>query len=264
MSDFLEDPSGDIFHKVICLNEEKFDWETLHKNMPQLPRGWFELSRLDKEERLEFTRDFWLSKLLFTSGAMARYQHRLEEFFETLEDVEIFACQVAPKEPFELHMVYSLVDATGFFQGMPPASPEKIATLNKQFDAYNLPADYLAFLEIHDGFSKYTDSGLIFTSSMPKVYRQLQESLSDEVLIRPDGQLINPHSLIPFYESFGLHSYQCFYSEWYPEEEMGNVFFSEPDRAISNFLNEERLEENLAFSTFLGWLVFYLEDIWHL
>ena len=264
MDSFPGDPSGDIFHKVISLTEEKFEWEALQKNMPALPRGWFELSRLEKEERLEFTRDFWLSKLLFSSTDTARYEKRFEDFFENLEDVEIFACQVTEKEPFELHMIYSMADATGFFQGIPPANPGMIETLQKQFSNCQLPPDYLAFLEIHDGFSKYTDTGVLRTKQMAKTYQQLQQLLSEEVLVRPDGEVIDPKSLIPFYESFGLHSYQCFYSDWYPEDEMGNVYFSEHDRTISNFLNENKLEENLAFPTYLGWLVFYLEDIWHL
>ncbi|MCH9610208.1 MAG: hypothetical protein S4CHLAM81_06780 [Chlamydiales bacterium] len=264
MSDFLGDSAGDIFHKVISINDGEYSWEALQKNMPLLPRGWFELSRLPKEERLEFTRDFWLSKMLFVSKNGTSYEKRLEEFFEHLEDVEIFATQTAPDQPFELHMVYSLSDATGFFQGRPPASPDKIATLKKQFEIFSFPPDYLAFLEIHDGFSKYTDTGVLPTAHMARLYQQLQNILSEEMLVRPDGQLINPSNLIPFYESFGLHSYQCFYSDWYPENEMGNVYFSEHDRTISNFLNESKLEENLAFSTFLGWLVFYLEDIWHL
>lgn len=229
--------------------------------MPNLPRGWFELSRLDKEARLEFIRDFWLSKLLYIGSDTARYERKFEEFFENLEDIEIFATQDLEKHPFEIHMVYSMEDATGFFQGGPPATPASIETLRKQFSNCNFPPDYLAFLEIHDGFSKYTDTGIIKVRKMPKAYQHLQELLKDEVLVRPDGQVINPESLIPFYESFGLHSYQCFYADWYREDEMGNLYFSAQDRTISNFLNDERLEENLAFPTFLGWLAFYLEDI---
>lgn len=264
MVGFPGDPSGDIFHKVISLTEGDFEWDALRKNIPTLPRGWFELSRLPQEERLEFTRDFWLSKLLFSASDAARYARPLEEFFENLENVEIFACQVDKEQPYELHMVYSMADATGFFQGMPPASPEAIQSLKKQFANCRLPPDYVAFLEIHNGFSKYTDSGILQTGALAKTHQQLQELLSEAVLIRPDGQVIDPKNLIPFYESFGLHSYQCFYSDWYPEDEMGNVYFSEHDHTISNFLDTNNLEANLAFPTFLGWLVFYLEDIWHL
>ncbi|MCP5469447.1 MAG: SMI1/KNR4 family protein [Chlamydiales bacterium] len=261
---FPGDSSDDIFHKVISLTESDYSWEALSKNMPNLPRGWFELSRLDVEERLEFTRDFWLSKLLFSSTDAARYERRLEDFFSNLEEVEIYATQESDNMPFELHMIYVMEDATGFFQGGPPPNPAAIETLKKQFSHCNLPPDFLSFLEIHDGFSKYTDTGILKVGQMAQTTRRLQELLAEEVLVRPDGQVIDPQCLIPFYESFGLHSYQCFYSDWYPEDEMGNVYFSEHDRTISNFLDAGRLEENLAFPTFLGWLVFYLEDIWHL
>ena len=44
---------------------------------------------------------------------------------------------------------------------------------------------------------------------------------------------------------------------------MGNLRFSEQEHTMSNFLDRSRLEENLAFPTFFGWLVNYLEDIWH-
>lgn len=262
--DFLAGNEPDKpFHQVIALHEEPLAaWESVTEQMPLLPRGWYELARLPVEDRIEFTHDYWLTKLPFIVSALL--EKRLNEFFENLEEIGIYATQAKQGGPFDVHMVYSLKQAMGFFQGGPPAAPATIDALVKRFAHVNLPPDYLAFLQIHDGFSKYTDTGMIKTREMSQVYQRLQRLLVEDLLVRPDGQVIPPESLIPFYESFGLHCYQCFYADWYPEEEMGNVYFSEHDRSISNFLDAHAYEENLAFPSFLGWLIFYLEDIWHI
>ncbi len=258
-SDHGENPP---FHQVIALHEPPFlSWEERVAEIPLLPRGWYELAKLPVADRIEFTHDFWFTKLPFI--ASANLEKRLNEFFETVEEIVLFATQVKQGGPFDLHMVYSLKDDLGYFQGHSPASPEAIDRLVKQFAHVNLPPDYLAFLQIHDGFSKYTDTGLIRLKDMVQVYQRLQHLLIEDLLVRPDGQIISPETLIPFYESFGLHAYQCFYADWYPEMEMGNLYFSEHDRSISNYLDSQTLEENLAFPSFLGWLIFYLEDIWH-
>ena len=58
-----ESPHGN-FHRVIAL-QERVDtvWEQAIDLAPSLCRGWYELSKLPKEDRLEFTREFWLKKL---------------------------------------------------------------------------------------------------------------------------------------------------------------------------------------------------------
>lgn len=258
------DEQGKHFHEIIALHTDKnLSWDTLIEKIPMLPRGWFELSRLQNEDRIEFTRDFWLSKLPLVSEDDARLQKRLEDFFSTLEEIGIVATQCKEGQPFEVHMIYHVKDDVGFFQGGPPASEEGVANLIKQFGQVILPVDYLAFLRIHDGFSKYTDTGLIKSREMARTYQRFQQMLADEMLVHSDGEVINCTNLIPFYESFGLHCYQCFYADWYPEEEMGNVYFSDYDRTISLSLDANHPEENLSFPTFLSWLVFYLEDIWH-
>ncbi len=261
---FPPDRANEMFYKILPLHEERdINWDEIVSKIPHMPRGWFELSQLSAEDRVEFTRAFWFSKLPF-DGLAGRLQERLEAFFEEVENVEVYATQTEANQPFDVHMIYTLKDSMGFFQGAPAAHRENIENLQKQFPTVTLPPDYIAFLEIHDGFSKYTDTGVIKSRDMPQIYRRFQQILKDEVLIRPDSQIIKPESLFPFYESFGLHCYQCFYADWYVENEMGNVYFSEHDRTISNFLDTARLEENLAFSTFIAWLLFYLEDIWHL
>jgi len=262
---FSEGDSQKHFHQVIALHESpELEWSALSRQMPLLPRGWFELSRLGMEDRIEFTQEYWLSQLPLATSENVHLEKGLREFFENLDEIGIYALQSKKDGSFEMHMVYSQKDATGFFQGSPPATEEAIVSLAKRFGQISFPPDYLAFLRIHDGFSKYTDTGLIKSRDMAQVYQKLQHLLVEEVLVKPDGQLIDPENLIPFYESFGLHCYQCFYTDWYPNDEMGNVYFSEQDRSVSNYHDNQMLEENLAFSSFLEWLVFYLEDIWQL
>ncbi|MEZ5315001.1 MAG: hypothetical protein R3E91_02145 [Chlamydiales bacterium] len=253
------------FHHVIPLHRVvDLKWDELCFKTPFLPRGWFELSRLSQEDRIEFTYEFWLSKLPCISQRSNHLEARLRTFFESLEDIEIFATQLKPGHPFDIHMVYALKEAAGFFHGNPPITDLAFDRLCRQFPYVTFPSDYLAFLHIHDGFCKYTDRGLIKSQDMARVYQQFQYLLSEEILIRPDGEEIDTSHLISFYESFELHCYQCFYLDWCPEEEMGNIYFSLHDRRISNFLDPDHLENNFAFPTFLNWLIFYLEDIKHI
>lgn len=252
---------GNHFYKVIALHESPgLKWDEISLEVPLLPRGWFELSRFSVEDRIEFSRDYWLSKL---SAYDALAADQIEQFFSELDDIGIFAAQTKQNHPFEVYMTYTLKGASGFFQGRPPAREESISTLVKQFSPMILPVDYLSFLQIHDGFSKYIDTGLIEIRQMVRTYRRLQEIVATESVTNSEGEPINPKSLIPFYESFALHCYQCFYADWYPKEEMGNVFFSAHDQHISNIHSTHNLEDQLAFSTFLDWLVFYLQDFWH-
>lgn len=257
--------AGKHFHQVIALHESShLTWEEVTSMAPLLPRGWFELAALPVEYRVEFTCDYWLSCLPFTSQKSGRLEKKLGEFFDSVEEIGVFATQSKKGEAFEVHMVYSLKENAGFFQGGPPATPEAIETLIKRFESITFPTDYLAFLRIHDGFSKYTDTGILKSRDVTQVYQKLQHQLAEELLVRPDGETIDPSRLVPFYESFGLHCYQCFYADWYPEGQIGNVYFSEHERFMSNFLDRNRLEENLAFPSFLDWLIFYLEDIYNL
>ena len=95
---------------------------------------------------------------------------------------------------------------------------------------------------------------------MPRCYTRFQKLLDNsEPLISPEGEVIDLKKLIPFYESFGMPVFQCFYSDWYPEQEMGNVYYSGLTQTISDL--KLPLSESLAFPTFLDWLLFYLEKV---
>ncbi len=247
------------FNQVIALHTAKgLEWDLISEMAPLLPRGWWELARLSSEYRIEFTHEFWQSKFPYVEAGI------FENFFTHLEDIGIFAVQAKKEGPFDVHMVYTLKDGAGFFQGEPPASVVTTHNLSQKFGNLSFPLDYLAFLEIHDGFSKYTDTGMIKSRDMARAYQKFQQLLSNEIVVNTDGNAVESESLVPFYESSVLHCYQCFYTDWYPKEEVGNVFFSEYERTISDVSDPYLLKENQAFPTFTDWLKFYLEEDWHL
>jgi hypothetical protein len=264
--EFTDDftPSGH-FHRVIPLHEAPdIEWEEISQRVPSLPKGWFELSRLPAGDRMEFVRDFWLSKLPY----VPHVQEFLYKFFEDLAYIGIYATQQSFEDPFNSQMVYGLEGNRGFYHGSPPLNENDVASLEKNFEdtlqthSYMLPVDYTAFLQIHDGFSKYTDTGIIHSSQLCSVYKQFQQFLLEqEPIMNLKCEEINPKALIPFYESFGLHCYQCFWGDWYAEQEMGNVYYSGIDKSMSNVEKKETWSDNMAYPTFLEWLVFYLESI---
>ncbi len=259
-SHFSNDTPHGHFHKVISVDKDlHLDWENVKQKVPDLCRGWYELSQLSPKDRIDFTQDFWLSKLPFRPNL----QESINKFFALLDDILVFLVQNKFDDPFEAHLVYSLKEDKGFFSGGSPASDENIVQLQAQFPEYIFPEDYTAFLQIHNGFFKTTDStGIIKSSQMYTTYSTFQKQFVEqpkEGLLTTGGMVVDdPHSLIPFYESFGMPFYQCFWGEWYPENEMGNVYFSGQSKTISDIRGEPG-PESMAFVTFLDWLMFYLE-----
>ena len=252
--------SSGHFHKVVALHDAPdIDWKSISKLVPNLPRGWFELAQLKTRDRIEFTRDYWLTKLPYHPNL----QDCLMRFFAALDDVAIFATQKKFDDPFEPQMVYSLKDDSGFYRGGNPASEEDILKVQKSFSSYILPVDYLAFLQIHDGFWKTTDcTGLIKSSHLYENYQQFQEMLAEgQPVSTTKGDQVDAKSLIPFYESFGMPYYQCFWAEWYPENEMGNVYYSGNTKTISDVQSNDPMNDTMAFPSFTDWLIFYLERI---
>jgi hypothetical protein len=254
-----ETPRGH-FHKVIALHEAPdVDWKTIALLAPALSKGWYELSRLNRKDRLEFTRDYWLEKLPYQPS----FNEFLLRFFANLDDIGVFLTQQKFDDPFEAFMVYSLKEDSGFYRGALPAKEQDLITLQQQFSEAILPVDYKSFLQVHNGFWKTTDcTGITRSWQMRELYESFQEMLAkDEAPKDVNKMVINPHSLIPFYESFGMPFFQCFWSDWYPEEEMGNVYYSDLTKTISLPAGNEASPENMAFPTFLSWLAFYLERI---
>lgn len=248
------------FYEVIPLHEKNdISWEEVLRMLPKMPKGWYELSRISSKDRIEFTFDHWCSVLPINPRAI----NSIERFFESLDDIGIFMVQTKVEDPFDVQMVYSVKDNGGFYRGALPADEKSIAALQRAFAKYTLPVDYLAFLGLHDGFWKTTDcTGITISKNVLMKYEQFQEMLAQiPVLTTSKGEVVNPKSLIPFYESFGMPYYQCFWGDWYPEQEMGNVYYSSETKTISNTKSDDPASETLAFPTFIDWLAFYLERI---
>lgn len=244
-----------FYHKVIALHESPdMEWEEIREKMPSFPKGWHELSRLPSTDRIEFIRDFWLTTLPFVSHVHSF----LNEFFNKLDDVGIYLTQSRFDSAYECEIVYSLSDDTTFFHGTPP-SEGRIEALRSAFDDV-LPEDYLAFLKVHDGFSKHSDTGIIRSKNLRGVYDRLQEKIQNEA-IYCGAEVITPTELIPFYESFGQPSFQCFYLSFTPLGQPGNVYYSMAEGGISDVHDRNTWNQNLVFPSFLDWLIFYLEGI---
>jgi len=254
-----ETPHGN-FHAVIALHENpNLSWKSLKDKVPDLSRGWFELAHLSAKDRIEFTRDFWLSKLPYSPNL----NDFLYRFFSTLDDIGVFITQKKFEDPYDTHLVYSIKNNSGFFRGAPPISEKHLLILQKSFSDFMLPSDYLAFMQIHDGFRKATDcTGITRSTDMLEVYKRLQYLIQQhEPIMTSRGATVDPKTLIPFYESFGMPFYQCFWAEWYPKEEMGNVYYSGETNTIADAYSGGASSEVLAFPTFVDWLIFYLESI---
>lgn len=249
------------FHRVIPLhNAPDMDWKTISAIAPALPRGWYELCQLSVSDKIEFTLSYWLTKLPFHP----KWSHFISQFFGSLDDIAVFLTQKKMESPFEAQMVYSLAENRGFFRGGAPCGEKEITDLQKLFPDYILPNDYLTFLQIHDGFCKTTDcTGIISTKQMPQKFQEFQKMVENlGQLTTRSGKWVDPKSLIPFYESFGMPYYQCFWAYWHPIEGMGNVYYSSSAHTISEADEADPLcPERLAFPTFIDWLMFYLERV---
>lgn len=251
-------PSGN-FYDVVPLHETPFSLEQVRRKVPKFCKGWYELSRLNKADRLEFLRDFWLSKLPFHPDLKSTVLN----FFSSLDDIGIFLVCKEPDEPYIAEMVYSRKNGGGFFRGSLPATEEDLARFKVEFPDFFFPTDYLAFLQIHNGFSKATDvTGITPLKEMKDLYLDFQEMFIEENLsLKFRGKSVEPRSLIPFYESFGMPFFQCFLAEWRPRNEMGNVYFSANTLQISDLKPGAKGAESLAFEAFFEWLAFYLDQI---
>src|SRR5262245_11903139 len=243
------------FHKVIPLHDSPdIGWKRVHEIVPSMPRGWLELCQLPVSDRIEFTSDFWLSKMPYYPQTES-----FTNFFDALDDIGVYLYQKKFDDPIEVEMVYSLSNNRGFYRGMVNALEDDILDLQKLFPEIILPDDYLAFLQIHNGFCKATDcSGIIRINNMKKLYSDFQSMLEKQGQVTTkSGNIVDPKTLIPFYESFGMPFYQCFWGEWHPVE-IGNVYYSGSENTISNPLASI---EQMAFTTFTEWLLFYLEQV---
>src|ERR1700738_3651907 len=92
------------FHQVVALHDAPtLEWDKISKTAPFLPRGWFELSRLPVEDRIEFTREYWQSKLPYIDSEGQRLEKRLYDFFGNLDEIGIYAAQETEGSLFDVH-----------------------------------------------------------------------------------------------------------------------------------------------------------------
>lgn len=245
-----------FFNVIPLIKNAPISWDSAHELVPTMCKGWFELTKLEKSDRIEFIRDFWLSKLPYHNHIL----ENISQFFESLEDIQLYIVQETEKSALTTHLVYCLTEDRGFFHGNPGASEKEIVEIQNYFNTI-FPEDYLAFLQIHNGFCKATDTGILPTSLLKETAERFWSVAKEELIISSKGEVISPKTLIPFYESFGMPFFQCFWSEWYPDQEMGNVYYSGVTRTISDLDNELTSSENMAFPTFMDWFFFYLEKI---
>jgi len=255
-----DDMPHEPFQHVIALHKgPDIAFPDLLKLVPCLPQGWFELAGLSQKDRIEFVRDFWISKLPYHP----KLCDFILSFFSSLDDIGIFIVQQKKDFSFRAEMAYNLKDDSGFFRGFVPATEQELSEITKVFPNYILPRDYLSFLQIHNGFRKATDcSGILSSQDVYRCYQSLQDSLSQEDPIMTSlNKPVDPKSLIPFYQSFGMPYWQCFWGEWYPDEEMGNVYLVGEQKEIFVDLEGKSTVETMSFTTFTDWLLFYLERV---
>lgn len=246
------------FHELIVLHETSLTWDEVSKKMPTLCKGWYELSRLVTKDRIDFTHEFWMAKLPYHP----KLGGFLDTFFASIDDIGIYLFQKKFDDPFEANMVYSLSQDRGFFHGNPPATEQQIQEVKRFFPNEILPLDYMSFLQIHNGFCKATDStGILSSHQMERCYQSFQMiETAQSAIVTNKGLPVDPKKLIPFYESFGMPFFQCFWADWYPDYEMGNVYYSGFTKTISD-IDKPGSYTEMAFPTYTDWLIFYLEKI---
>ncbi len=246
----------DPFREVIFFDDQShLTWKEIEALASgNFPRPWFELFKLSHLDRLDFLRSYWEKILPFESKVFSF----LDFFFSKIDDVVVVMVKDFQKEPYRIEMAYTMKSNPKlFFRGGPPVSKEELHQLNAHFD-YLLPGDFLAFLQIHNGFAKGEDQGILPMHKILKKTVEIREIASQiSKKISSEGEF-NPEALIVFYQSYHENFFHCFYTEWFPKSEVGNVFYSLPENRISTVKEGSK---DLAFPTFLEWLTFYMEDI---
>ena len=244
------------FQKVRFLNEENdLQWQDVEKI--GLPRGWYELSRISNLDRVEFLKEFWLTRLSYHPKATSL----IENFFDKLDDIVVLICRQTEEDPWQAELVYSLADNSTFFRGLAPAFDDEI-DFEKKGIRSELPQDYWSFFKLHNGFGRLSKLGFMPLNRLREARDQLRERvLQSDKILRFGSSKIDPYSLFPFYEEYGVASFQCFNAEWYPTSEMGNVYFSGIDFTLSDISIPSAAEENMAFATFLEWLAAFLHGM---
>ncbi|WP_100934057.1 hypothetical protein [Candidatus Chlamydia corallus] len=240
---------------VLCVEQlrKEMSWEVVSAKIPRLPRGWYELMGLSKEDRIDFCLDFWCSVL----GIEHNESTSICRFFSLLETIEVYIYRLE-KGPYQVKMFYVFRDGRCGFQGEPPLvdflGHRRLPPLGDNH--------YEQFFSIHNGFGKWEDEGVFPVRSLAKVQQKLRQQL---VALNKMQAEENCYSLgiFPFYGYEEPFAYQCFFFD--PE-----IRRDLPSPNI--FLNEESLEHRSLetiellhltksyYTSFLSWLENYLHS----
>ncbi|NGX56404.1 MAG: hypothetical protein K1060chlam5_00643 [Candidatus Anoxychlamydiales bacterium] len=243
------------FEDVIIFDKEKMDFEKAKSLCFSFPKAWAELCQINKDLRIEFYRDYLLKILPYKPNVYSF----IYDFFSYLENLDVVFFKKNKTDNYECELVYSLKDIDTFFRGKEPLEEIEIKNINASFEML-LPRDYLTFLKVHKSFSKNDDTGVFdgrILKDMQNEFINFVENKNSQ--IRSDSFFIDPKTLIPFYQCYNKESFQCFFTQWFPIEEMGNVYYSGLDNQISDYHNMLNSSETLSFKSFLDWLIFYMD-----
>lgn len=222
-------------------------WEEARKKYPRLTKGWHELCHLSPTVRLEFLRDYWVNALPYSPQLYAF----VDRFFAKVDEIGMVAAKGG------IFLTYSMKEDKTFFLGGPPLVDQEIEGAMRSLD-FSLPQDFRQFFRIHNGFFRGGDTGIF---SIGVLVGEAERFISLEQSLTMGNQSISSVSLLPFYRSFGLDVYQCFYQDWYPDGGVGNVLCSLGEGTISDYRTKDKGRESLAFPSFIEWLMFYMEDV---
>lgn len=246
-----------IFDEVLTLHDQAstHSFTDLLKKAKNLPKGFFELAKLPKKDRIDFSGSFWEATLPYSP----KTHEFMTDFFSRVDDIGIYLIKREIDSEYSCHLVYSLGDEEAFFRGLPSASADQIAGLKNAIGTI-LPEDYLCFLQIHNGFAKNGDYGMIHSETILSEMASLQTEAM-QMPNKPSFQNkpVDPSCLIPFYKTNGFNVYECFYQGWYPDKEMGNIQLSLGEGQKIDYSDPTARIKKMAFPTFLDWLMNYME-----
>ncbi|WP_348663886.1 hypothetical protein [Chlamydia vaughanii] len=231
---------------------KEMSWEEISSQAPRLPRGWYELMGLTKEDRLDFCQEYWLTVL----GVDNSQFPGICRFFSLLDSLDVYIYRSA-NEPYEAKMLYTFGDGRCGFQGGPPL----LETEGLCFPSLG-DDDYSRFFTIHNGFGKCEDEGVFPYRSLAKVQHKLRELLIRLEKISPEEDCTSV-GIFPFYGYEEPLTYQCFFFDCevrrdYPSP---NVLLSEGSLIHRNLESIELLHLTTShYPSFLSWLENYLHS----
>ncbi|GAB4184344.1 MAG: hypothetical protein Tsb0015_00120 [Simkaniaceae bacterium] len=231
------------YQEVAFLQEEKKEtWQKWEEKCPSLLRGWFELSHLSQQDRLEFLEDYWTKTLPYAPPI----HEKIHQFFQKLEDVQIFLIKKRDKDFFDPICLYPLNNGN-LFIGEAPYTPHEIEAITAQLKMI-LPEDYLSFFRIHRKFIKKKQVAL-FPLEEVRIYHQriLEDVQKREQKITFENKLVDPRNLIPFACNEEENCFQCFFKGWYPSDQIGNISFDLLTGTLSG------IDSKNSYSSFLKW-----------